>query len=97
MNLLNSNATGAITGPWIGNPFKKCVFYIEGTPGGATYTLRWRPSDSTGNGNPVVVYDSFSVDTTTIKTVEVSGGWFQVEVSGGSGINAMPQIHRTVT
>jgi len=95
MDLLDSNATGAITGSWITNPYKKCVFYIEGTPGGATYILRWRPSDSTGNGNPVVVYSSFDTDATTIKAVQVTGGWFQVEVSGGSGVNAMPQVHQS--
>ena len=95
MNLLTVNATGNITGSWIPHGGTRLVsnrvhFYIEGTHGGATYTLRWRPKGSLGNGMVICQYTAPATDV--MQSFDVGPGDLQVQVAGGSGVNAMPVL-----
>lgn len=96
MNLLAANATGAVTGEWLpwggvnAAGVERVHFYIDGTHGGATYTLKWRPSGNLGAGMVCSKYTDVSSDI--MQSIDVAPGELRVEVTGGSGVNAMPQI-----
>jgi hypothetical protein len=95
MNLLAINATGNITGAWLpfaGNRLgvQRVHFFIDGTHGGATYRLRWRPIGNSTNGMLVAQYTAPGTDL--MVSVDLAPGEVQVEVSGGAGVNAMPEL-----
>ncbi len=95
LNLLNANATGNITGSWLtwaGHRLgiQRAHFYIAGTHGGATYTLRWRPTGSSDSG--MIIAEYTNVTTDVMLSVDVAPGEVQVQVAGGSSVNSMPRL-----
>lgn len=95
MDLLSSNATGNVTGSWLNfaGPrlgVQRVHFFIEGTHGGATYTLKWRPTGSAGSGMRVAQYTAPATDL--MVSLDLAPGEVQVDVSGGSSVNSMPQL-----
>lgn len=95
MDLLTANATGNVTGPWLpfGGPrlgVQRVHFFIDGTHGGATYTLKWRPPGNANNGMRVAQYTTPATDI--MVSIDLAPGEVQVDVSGGAGVNSMPQL-----
>lgn len=95
MNLLTVNATGDITGAWI--PFgayrlgaTKFYLFIDGTAGGGTITLRYRPAGSSSSG--MIVKQYTNVTTNLMDPFEIPPGEVQVQISGSTTPNCMPEI-----
>ena len=85
MNLLATNAIADILGQWIkfgayrlgANKF---YLFIDGSAGGGTVTLRYRPEGSSSSG--MIVKQYTNVTTNLMDAFDIPPGEVQVQISG---------------
>ena len=87
----NTDSDWVLTKPEVNRP-NTGWFFIEGTAGGATYTLLWRPRDSSDAGMVMAQYELLNKSTDIMQQVHVPYGELKVTVASGSGINSRPQF-----
>lgn len=95
LNLLPTNAVADIIGSWVGfGAYRlgatKFYLFIDGSAGGGTVTLRWRQAGSSGNGMVICRYTNVTTDL--MVPIQIPPGELQVQVSGATGPNCMPEI-----
>lgn len=85
--------SGTFTGTaldWRGDT--PCVFGVDGTPGGATFTLQWR-RNSAASWETVKVND-YSGTVLLGGAMFLPSGQVRVQATGGSGVDGMPYLMR---